>query len=65
MVGVAFVADVTLGAAVTLPETDSHYGCVFSVWDRLFGTTRKTQIEAITLAWRDTANPTTRRFRNW
>ena len=29
------------------PETDSHYGCVFSVWDRLFGTTRKTQIEAI------------------
>jgi sterol desaturase/sphingolipid hydroxylase (fatty acid hydroxylase superfamily) len=30
------------------PETDSHYGCVFSVWDRLFGTTRKTQIETIT-----------------
>src|SRR5262245_24908175 len=30
------------------PETDSHYGCVFSVWDRLFGTTRKTTIEAIT-----------------
>jgi sterol desaturase/sphingolipid hydroxylase (fatty acid hydroxylase superfamily) len=27
------------------PETDSHYGCVFSVWDRLFGTTRKTQVE--------------------
>ncbi|MBI5915399.1 MAG: sterol desaturase family protein [Bacteroidetes bacterium] len=23
------------------PETDSHYGCVFSVWDRLFGTTSK------------------------
>ena len=20
------------------PETDSRYGCVFSVWDRLFGT---------------------------
>ena len=30
------------------PETDSHYGCVFSVWDRLFGTTRQTQVEAIT-----------------
>jgi sterol desaturase/sphingolipid hydroxylase (fatty acid hydroxylase superfamily) len=29
------------------PETDSRYGCVFSVWDRLFGTTRKTQVETI------------------
>jgi sterol desaturase/sphingolipid hydroxylase (fatty acid hydroxylase superfamily) len=29
------------------PETDSHYGCVFSLWDRLFGTTRKTQVESI------------------
>jgi sterol desaturase/sphingolipid hydroxylase (fatty acid hydroxylase superfamily) len=29
------------------PETDSHYGCVFSLWDRLFGTTRKTNVEAI------------------
>ena len=29
------------------PETDSHYGCVFSLWDRLFGTTRKTQVENI------------------
>ena len=28
-------------------ETDSHYGCVFSVWDRLFGTTRKTDVESI------------------
>lgn len=23
------------------PETDSRYGCVFSVWDRLFGTSRR------------------------
>jgi sterol desaturase/sphingolipid hydroxylase (fatty acid hydroxylase superfamily) len=30
------------------PETDSHYGCVFSVWDRLFGTTRRTRVDAIT-----------------
>jgi sterol desaturase/sphingolipid hydroxylase (fatty acid hydroxylase superfamily) len=29
------------------PETDSHYGCVFSIWDRLFGTARKTNKEAI------------------
>jgi sterol desaturase/sphingolipid hydroxylase (fatty acid hydroxylase superfamily) len=29
------------------PETDSHYGCVFSIWDRLFGTTRKTHVENI------------------
>ena len=29
------------------PETDSHYGCVLSVWDRLFGTTRKTNVESI------------------
>jgi sterol desaturase/sphingolipid hydroxylase (fatty acid hydroxylase superfamily) len=29
------------------PETDSHYGCVFSVWDRLFGTTRTARVEAI------------------
>jgi len=29
------------------PETDSHYGCVFSVWDRVFGTTRTTDVERI------------------
>lgn len=29
------------------PETDSHYGCVFSVWDRLFGTAGKADIECI------------------
>ena len=29
------------------PETDSHYGCVFSLWDRLFRTTRKANVEAI------------------
>ena len=29
------------------PETDSHYGCVLSVWDRLFGTTRQAQVDAI------------------
>jgi sterol desaturase/sphingolipid hydroxylase (fatty acid hydroxylase superfamily) len=29
------------------PETDSHYGCLFSVWDRLFGTARKAQVEKI------------------
>jgi sterol desaturase/sphingolipid hydroxylase (fatty acid hydroxylase superfamily) len=27
------------------PETDSHYGCVFSLWDRLFHTTRKARKE--------------------
>ena len=29
------------------PETDSHYGCVFSVWDRLFGTARKANVETL------------------
>ena len=29
------------------PETDSHYGCVLSIWDRLFGTTRNTDVESI------------------
>jgi sterol desaturase/sphingolipid hydroxylase (fatty acid hydroxylase superfamily) len=29
------------------PETDSHHGCVFSIWDRVFGTTRKTHVESI------------------
>jgi sterol desaturase/sphingolipid hydroxylase (fatty acid hydroxylase superfamily) len=29
------------------PETDSHYGCVFSIWDRLFRTTRKANVETI------------------
>jgi sterol desaturase/sphingolipid hydroxylase (fatty acid hydroxylase superfamily) len=29
------------------PETDSHYGCVFSLWDRLFRTTRKVNVESI------------------
>jgi sterol desaturase/sphingolipid hydroxylase (fatty acid hydroxylase superfamily) len=29
------------------PETDSHYGCLLSVWDRLFGTARKTRVETI------------------
>jgi sterol desaturase/sphingolipid hydroxylase (fatty acid hydroxylase superfamily) len=28
-------------------ETDSHYGCVFSVWDRLFGTARKARVPTI------------------
>jgi sterol desaturase/sphingolipid hydroxylase (fatty acid hydroxylase superfamily) len=28
-------------------ETDSHYGCLFSIWDRLFGTTREAQVESI------------------
>lgn len=27
------------------PETDSHYGCVLSIWDRVFGTTRKARGE--------------------
>jgi len=26
------------------PETDSHYGCVFSIWDRLFGTAGKADV---------------------
>jgi sterol desaturase/sphingolipid hydroxylase (fatty acid hydroxylase superfamily) len=29
------------------PETDSHYGCVFSVWDRMFGTVTKSDVERI------------------
>jgi len=29
------------------PETDSHYGCLFSVWDRLFGTAGKPRVETI------------------
>jgi sterol desaturase/sphingolipid hydroxylase (fatty acid hydroxylase superfamily) len=29
------------------PETDSNYGCVFSVWDRLFGTARRVEVERI------------------
>jgi sterol desaturase/sphingolipid hydroxylase (fatty acid hydroxylase superfamily) len=29
------------------PETDSHYGCVFSLWDRLFGTAGKADVERI------------------
>lgn len=29
------------------PETDSHYGCLFSIWDRLFGTGGKVNVEKI------------------
>ena len=29
------------------PETDSHYGCLFSVWDRLFGTTGAADVATI------------------
>jgi sterol desaturase/sphingolipid hydroxylase (fatty acid hydroxylase superfamily) len=29
------------------PETDSHYGCVFSIWDRLFGTGQPTDVATI------------------
>ena len=29
------------------PETDSHYGCVFSIWDRLFGTARVADVSRI------------------
>jgi sterol desaturase/sphingolipid hydroxylase (fatty acid hydroxylase superfamily) len=29
------------------PNTDSHYGCVFSLWDRLFGTAGKPRVEAM------------------
>ncbi len=29
------------------PETDSHYGCLFSIWDRMFGTGGKVNIEKI------------------
>src|SRR5262245_52731428 len=29
------------------PETDSNYGCLFSIWDRLFGTARQAQVETI------------------
>jgi len=30
------------------PETDSHYGCVFSIWDRLFGTAGKADVPRLT-----------------
>jgi hypothetical protein len=33
------------------PETDSHYGCVFSIWDRLFGTWRGRMWRAFSLDW--------------
>ena len=39
------------------PETDSHYGCVFSVWDRLFGTTRPTNVETIRFGLEDFRGP--------
>ena len=29
------------------PETDSHYGCLFSVWDRLFGTGGRADVGTI------------------
>jgi len=29
------------------PETDSHYGCVFSIWDRLFGTAGKADVATL------------------
>jgi len=29
------------------PETDSHFGDVFTFWDRLFGTARKAEVEKI------------------
>lgn len=29
------------------PETDSHYGDVFTFWDRLFGTARQAEVEKI------------------
>jgi sterol desaturase/sphingolipid hydroxylase (fatty acid hydroxylase superfamily) len=27
------------------PDTDSNYGCVFTIWDRVFGTARRVQTE--------------------
>jgi len=29
------------------PETDSNFGCLFSLWDRLFGTAGKAEVEKI------------------
>jgi sterol desaturase/sphingolipid hydroxylase (fatty acid hydroxylase superfamily) len=29
------------------PETDSRYGCVFSVWDRVFGTSGRPDVATI------------------
>ena len=29
------------------PETDSNYGCLFTIWDRVFGTARRVQVERI------------------
>lgn len=35
------------------PETDSHYGDVFTVWDRLFGTARPAEVEKMTFGLED------------
>lgn len=35
------------------PETDSHYGDVFTVWDRLFGTAGKAEVEKIKFGLED------------
>jgi sterol desaturase/sphingolipid hydroxylase (fatty acid hydroxylase superfamily) len=43
------------------PETDSHYGCVFSIWDRLFGTARQADVPRIRFGlqrFRDPADQT-------
>jgi sterol desaturase/sphingolipid hydroxylase (fatty acid hydroxylase superfamily) len=29
------------------PETDSNYGCLFTIWDRVFGTARRVHVERI------------------
>jgi sterol desaturase/sphingolipid hydroxylase (fatty acid hydroxylase superfamily) len=44
------------------PETDSHYGCLFSIWDRLFGTARKADVPSIRFGlaqFREPADQTT------
>lgn len=35
------------------PETDSHYGDVFTLWDRLFGTARQAEVEKMAFGLED------------
>ncbi len=39
------------------PQTDSHYGCLFSIWDRLFGTGGKVNVENIQFGLDKFRNP--------
>jgi sterol desaturase/sphingolipid hydroxylase (fatty acid hydroxylase superfamily) len=44
------------------PETDSNYGCLFSIWDRLFGTARKAQVECMRFGLEKFRDPSEQRI---